>query len=132
MFDTSHRNGCLFRALWSEANANIVHQVVKCRLDVVHFRNDPKSPDLAMVMPMPTAYVLFNVMEVRIKPSESLLNRRTVIGVFCTMNEFGDLKNLICLSIGFAEAGVLLIVVVQVKTKFVCQNFEAIRKIVDM
>jgi len=52
-----------------------------------------------MVMPTPAAYILLDVMERSVESTKLGRNRGSVIVVFRSMDELGDLQNLICLAL---------------------------------
>lgn len=113
-------------------NSDVVHQVMQSGFDHVHFRQDAELTDLMMVMTRPASNVFLKVMEQSVHSVQLALNGSTIIGVLSIVNEFGHLQQLVTFGVGFSEAGVVWIVVVQVEQKFVAQGFQPRRKVIDV
>ena len=85
-----------------------------------------------MVMPRPASNVFLKVMKQSVHSVQLALDRSTIMSVLSIVNEFGHLQQLVTFSVGFSEAGVVWVVVVQVEQKLVAQGFQPRRKVIDM
>ena len=82
-------------------------------------------PDLAVMNSRPASNVILQMMEQCVHTIQLRTNRRAIVCVLGIVDELRDLHQLIAFGVCFAEAVVVLIIVVQVQKELVGQFFQS-------
>ena len=116
------RRWCRHLLSWCWTYTNVVHEMVKRRLDAIHLRQDSKLTNLPMMMTRPTSNIITNVMERLIQSAELLLDGSSVMLVLSRMDVFCHLQNLIRLAVRFPVPRIVRVVVMQIEAELRCQR----------
>lgn len=128
----ARRRSDLIPAIMRRSHTDFVHEVMNEVFHVRHLVDDSELTDLAAMSSLPALNILLDMMEEIVHRAERSRQALPVLLMLLRVSPLSGLENLIRLPVGFGEARVVLVVVVQIQTELVSHVFQARRQVIDM